>query len=71
MPNIGPLEIFGLLLIFVLLFGARKLPDLGSSIGKSIRNFKKGVDEGKDEDVVVDPVTGKTVESSTGASRVE
>jgi len=70
MPNIGPLEIFGLLLIFVLLFGARKLPDLGSSIGKSIRNFKKGVDEGKDDEVV-DPVTGKTVDSSTSASRVE
>lgn len=34
-----------ILLIFVLLFGAKKLPDLGSSVGRSIKNFKKGVSE--------------------------
>jgi sec-independent protein translocase protein TatA len=35
-------------LIFVLLFGAKKLPELGGAIGKSIRSFKDGVDEGKE-----------------------
>ena len=49
--NLGPLEIGGILLLFVLLFGARKLPELGSSVGKSIRNFKKGMNEAKEEDV--------------------
>ena len=50
MPNLGPLEIAGILLLFVLLFGAKKLPDLGSSVGKSIRNFKKGLNEVKTEE---------------------
>lgn len=52
-----------ILLLAVLLFGAKKLPDLGSSVGKSIRNFKKGMDEGREEDEVVadsDPVTAET-----------
>lgn len=50
MPNIGGPELVVVLLIFVLLFGAKKLPELGSSVGKSIKNFKKGVSEGKEED---------------------
>lgn len=48
--NLGPLEIGGILALFVLLFGAKKLPDLGSSVGKSIRNFKSGINEGREED---------------------
>ena len=38
-----------ILLALVLLFGAKKLPELGSSVGKTITNFKKGVAEGKEE----------------------
>lgn len=44
----GP-ELVVILVLAVLLFGAKKLPDLGSAVGQSIKNFKKGVDEGKDE----------------------
>lgn len=51
MPNIGGPELLVVLAIFVLLFGARKLPDLGSSIGKSIKNFRKGMAEAQEEDV--------------------
>lgn len=39
-----------ILAVLVLLFGARKLPELGSSIGRTITNFKKGVAEGRVED---------------------
>jgi sec-independent protein translocase protein TatA len=39
-----------ILLIFVLLFGAKKLPELGSSVGRSIKNFKRGINEAQDED---------------------
>lgn len=50
MGNLGPLEIGLILAGFVLLFGARKLPELGGSIGKSIQNFKRGMhDAGHDE----------------------
>ncbi|CAN5791595.1 hypothetical protein BH20ACT7_BH20ACT7_10460 [soil metagenome] len=50
MPNLGGPELIIVLLIFVLLFGAKKLPDLGSSVGRSIKNFKKGVGEGRTDD---------------------
>ena len=49
MPNIGGPELIIVLAIFVLLFGARKLPELGSSIGKSIKNFKRGIDDASAE----------------------
>ena len=40
-----------ILVIVVLLFGAKKLPELGGSVGKSIKEFKRGVQDGKkDED---------------------
>ncbi|MBA3373356.1 MAG: twin-arginine translocase TatA/TatE family subunit [Euzebyaceae bacterium] len=50
MPNLGGPELIIVLLIFVLLFGAKKLPDLGSSVGRSIKNFKKGVGEGRTDE---------------------
>ena len=38
-----------ILAVIVLLFGARRLPELGSALGKGINAFKKGI-EGKDSD---------------------
>ena len=50
MPSwIGPWEIAIVVVIALLIFGPRKLPELGSSFGKSIRGFKKGLKEGQDE----------------------
>lgn len=77
MPNIGPAELIGLLLIFVLLFGARKLPELGRSMGQSITLFKRGINEAKtpeteelpDETVVTKPVApSSSTPSSTSSS---
>lgn len=45
----GGAEWLIVLALFVLLFGAKKLPELGSSVGKSIKNFKKGIEEGQDD----------------------
>lgn len=45
----GGAEMVIILVVVILLFGARKLPELGSSVGKSIKNFKKGLEEGQDE----------------------
>lgn len=56
--GIGPPEIILILLVVVLLFGAKKLPETARGIGKSLRIFKaetKGLrddDKGKDDDVV-------------------
>jgi len=48
--SIGPTELILILLIVIIIFGAKKLPDLGKSIGEGIKNFKKSVNEGKDGD---------------------
>ena len=49
MPSLGPTELVIVLVIFLLLFGAKKLPELGSSVGRSIRSFKKGIAETDDD----------------------
>lgn len=45
--NIGPLEIAIVVVIILLLFGARKLPELGKGLGSGMREFKDGI-TGKD-----------------------
>jgi len=49
MPNIGLPELLIIFAIIVLLFGARKLPGLGKSVGESVRGFKSGL-SGEDEE---------------------
>jgi sec-independent protein translocase protein TatA len=43
--NMGFMEIALILVVVLLLFGARRLPEIGSSFGKSIREFKKGLSD--------------------------
>ena len=43
MPNIGPMEILLLGLLAVIIFGPQRLPEIGRSIGKSMREFKDSV----------------------------
>lgn len=55
MFGIGTTELIIVLAIVVVLFGARRLPELGSGVGKAIKNFKSGL-SGKDEiDVTPEP----------------
>ncbi len=54
-----------ILLIFVLLFGAKKLPELGSSVGRSIKNFKRGVEDAEaDDDAADDAVADESSPTS-------
>ena len=50
MPNIGPLEIVIILIIALIVFGPRRLPELGRSMGKGIREFKNSLTSDKDDD---------------------
>jgi sec-independent protein translocase protein TatA len=43
LPNLGFTEIAILLLILVLFFGAKRIPEIGASIGKGIKEFKRGL----------------------------
>ena len=55
MFGIGTTELLILFGIVIVIFGARRLPELGSGLGKAIKNFKAGV-SGKDEiDVTPNP----------------
>jgi sec-independent protein translocase protein TatA len=47
--NIGPLEIAIVVIIALLVFGPKRLPELGKSLGKGIREFKGSI-SGEDED---------------------
>ena len=55
MPNVGPLELAIVLVIALIIFGPKKLPQLGRSLGQGMREFKTsisgtGLDETDDED---------------------
>jgi len=48
MPNIGPMELAVVAIIALVIFGPKKLPELGSSMGKGFREFKSSI-AGEDE----------------------
>jgi sec-independent protein translocase protein TatA len=50
MPNVGPLELAIVLIIALVVFGPKRLPELGRSLGRGIREFRGSVSgEGRDE----------------------
>jgi sec-independent protein translocase protein TatA len=49
MPSVGPIEIIIVLLILIVIFGPKRIPELGRSIGQGMRNFKQSV-TGRDRD---------------------
>jgi sec-independent protein translocase protein TatA len=50
MPSwLGGWEIAIVVVLVLVIFGPKKLPELGSSLGKSIRGFRKGLKESQDE----------------------
>jgi sec-independent protein translocase protein TatA len=61
MFGIGTTELLIILGIVVVIFGARRLPELGSGLGQAIKNFKKGVSAKEEIDV-----TPKKDEASEG-----
>ena len=60
-PTPGPLEIAIILLIVLIIFGPKRLPDLGRSLGSGLRNFKDSI-TGKDEDEKRDELTAAKVD---------
>lgn len=47
--NLGPFELVFVLIVLLLLFGAKRLPELGSGLGKGIREFKRSMSDIKGE----------------------
>jgi sec-independent protein translocase protein TatA len=46
----GPMEIILVLVIVLLLFGGKKIPELMKGMGKGIRNFKEGINSDEDSE---------------------
>lgn len=55
MPNIGPMELIIVLAIALLVLGPKKLPEVGKSVGKGMREFKEAIsgDKRRDDDELV------------------
>lgn len=63
-PSISLREIIIVLVIFLLLFGHKKIRSFGKSLGEGLRDFKKGL-EGKSEDTAETPTSPDQKESTT------
>ena len=49
LPNVGMGELLVILVIVLVLFGAKRVPYVSKSLGKSIKSFKDGLKEGMDD----------------------
>lgn len=63
MPNIGPLELAIVLVIALVIFGPKRLPDLGRSLGSGMREFKDSI-TGKSEEEDRDETKRELTEQS-------
>jgi sec-independent protein translocase protein TatA len=67
-PTFGLMELLILVAIILLLFGAKRLPQLGRSLGSGIREFRKGVVEADDKDEAQDREKKSREELSHGGA---
>jgi sec-independent protein translocase protein TatA len=73
MPNVGPFELAIVLIIALVVFGPKRLPELGRSLGKGIREFRGSVSgashEAEKRDAIEPPAqpTEKAAEDETVA----
>lgn len=61
--NFGFMEIMALMVVVLLVFGAKRLPEIGSSMGKGIREFKRSLTDTQDA------LTNAAADDRTVASR--
>jgi sec-independent protein translocase protein TatA len=66
--NIGPMEIVIVLIVALVVFGPKRLPELGGSLGRSMREFKSSITGERDED---DKRPGLAAPNATPATGVQ
>ena len=69
--GLGPMELVIILLVLVMLFGATRLADLGGSLGKGIREFKKNVQDDDEPKSEVVSAPAMTAPSSSVAAATQ
>ena len=66
--NVGPLELVVVLIIALIVFGPKRLPELGHSLGKGIREFRSSVSgDDKDEDEKVREIEDSPTQATAEA----
>jgi sec-independent protein translocase protein TatA len=50
MPNVGPLELIVVLIIALIVLGPKRLPEVGRSVGKGMREFKEAISGENEEE---------------------
>ena len=66
MPNVGPLELAIVLIIALVIFGPKRLPELGRSVGRGIREFRSSISgKGDDEEEPSQPPRIERAEQPT------
>jgi sec-independent protein translocase protein TatA len=58
MPNVGPLELIVVLVIALIVLGPKRLPEVGRSLGRGIREFKEAVTNEDDDPRERDKLAG-------------
>ncbi|MFQ5702526.1 MAG: twin-arginine translocase TatA/TatE family subunit [Gemmatimonadales bacterium] len=69
LPNIGMPELLVILVVVLLVFGAKRLPEMGSAMGKGIREFKRGIKDVQKsiEETPEDTPVSRRIDSSVAA----
>lgn len=68
MFEVGFPELMVILLIVLIIFGGGKLPQIGESLGKAIKGFKKGISEG--DEIEITPKKGESEEKKESEKHV-
>lgn len=66
--SLGLPEIIVILAVVLLLFGAKRLPEIARSLGKSSREFKKGMKEGVDEDAAEEAKKNESADTKSDSA---
>jgi sec-independent protein translocase protein TatA len=68
LAEIGPWEIGGLILLAIVLFGAKKLPDIGKGLGKGLREFRDATKGLGDDESTKDKPPAPPAKDESGTS---
>ena len=71
MGRLGVWQIVLILVLFVMIFGLGKLPQVGASIGKSIRAFKKSQEDDEEEDDDVEALPKKKRKAASKKTKTD